>query len=86
VGSVKQFGALQVRRYKDHHNCANKCKGREGINVGRDHISIAGWPLGWFCPACVKQMTGAWQSARCNWETDAPEFEVGNRFSDRIAA
>jgi hypothetical protein len=84
--NTKQIGALTVTRYKEHHACTNKCNGSDGRSFGRDHIQIAGWPLGWFCPVCVKDLTSAWQSARCNWETDLPDVEFAGRFSDRIAA
>jgi hypothetical protein len=84
---MKRYGALTVKRTGESRICANHCATKDrGASMGRDHISIAGHPVGWFCPSCVKGMTRAWQSASCNWETDAPVVEHRGLFSDQLAA
>jgi hypothetical protein len=83
----KHFGALTIRRAKETHVCSNHCNTHDrGASMGRDHLSIAGWPMGWFCPTCVKTMTQTWQSASCNWETDVPTIEHRGLQSDQLAA
>lgn len=81
----QSVGALKITRHSSHQRCANGCRGRDGAKMGRDHVSVATWPLGWFCPGCAKEMRTAWANALVNWESEVPEMESQSVFNRSAA-
>lgn len=68
------MSALQITRRKGEARfCANRCKGVNGLAAASDHIEILGWPQGWFCPKCAKDMRDAYANALSGWETGESE-------------
>ena len=64
------------RKKCDGRFCTNGCKNKNGPAAASDRITLAGYPLGWFCPSCTRDMRQAWQDASCNWQSDQPEVTV----------
>jgi hypothetical protein len=71
------MSAFQVQRKRcDGHFCTNGCKNKNGPAAANDRITLLGYPLGWFCPSCVRDLKRAWAAAQVNWETEQPDAPV----------
>lgn len=62
------MSALQVKKMNcgnsNQHMCENNyMSGHRGTKHATFRVSICGWPVGEFCPACAKNLEAIWAKA-----------------------